>query len=121
MPSNHATKYHVKSGTYAKYQRALAVGEKAIAVKVRCPRHNPEENTRKGSHKMVVFKVGDGTSRNDVSPYELSMTPGPQNESSQKHNVPVLKHPRHYSSNVRIVRCIITGMYQARDSVFLGR
>jgi len=36
---------------------------------------------------------GDGTSRNDVYPYECSWTPGPLYESSWKHNIPALKHP----------------------------
>jgi len=40
---------------------------------------------------------GDGTSRNDVSPYECSGTPGPPNESSRKHKVPDLIHPCHFA------------------------
>ena len=40
---------------------------------------------------------GDGTSRNYVSPYECSGTPGPQINRPLWHNVPGLKHPCHYS------------------------
>jgi len=44
------------------------------------------------------IRWGDGTSWNDVSLYKVSRTPSPQNESSQKHNVPALIHPCHYAS-----------------------
>jgi len=40
---------------------------------------------------------GDGTSRNDVSPYECSGTSGPLDESSQKHNVPGTIHSCHFA------------------------
>jgi len=36
---------------------------------------------------------GDGTSQNDVSPYECSRNPGPLDELSRKHNIPALIHP----------------------------
>ena len=36
----------------------------------------------------------DGTSRNDVSPYE---TPGPLDESSRKNTIPSLIHPCHFA------------------------
>ena len=38
----------------------------------------------------VTMRWGDGTSRNDVSQYEFSCTPGPQNVAYKKHNVPAL-------------------------------
>jgi len=41
---------------------------------------------------------GDGTSRNDMSPYECSGTPGPQINCPWWHNVPALIHPCHYAS-----------------------
>jgi len=40
---------------------------------------------------------GDGTSRNDVSPYKCSGTTDPLDESSRKHNVPALIHPCHFA------------------------
>jgi len=36
---------------------------------------------------------GDGTSRNDVSPYECPGTPGPQINRLLRHNVPEMIHP----------------------------
>jgi len=41
---------------------------------------------------------GDGTSRNLVSPYECSGTPGPQMNRPLWHNVPELIHPCHFAS-----------------------
>ena len=35
-----------------------------------------------------------------MSPYQFSETPGPQHESSQKHNVPALIHPFHSRDKV---------------------
>jgi len=41
------------------------------------------------------FPCGDGTSGNDVSPYECSGTPGPQNNRPLWHTVPGLIRPCH--------------------------
>ena len=66
---------------------------------------------------------GDGTSRNDVSPYECSGTPGPQinrplSTMSLDWYIPVIL--------ITYMYCIIhihvmSGTYQSRDIVFPGR
>jgi len=47
-------------------------------------------------HPEVYFRWGDGTSRNDVSPYECSGTPGPQINRTLWHNIPGLTHPCYF-------------------------
>ena len=47
--------------------------------------------------------------------------PDRQNESSHKHNVPALIHPVIMHQPIHILLCKMTGMYQCRDIVFLGR
>jgi len=44
-----------------------------------------------------AFRWGDGTSRNDVSPYKCSGTPGPQINRPMWRNVPGSIHPCHYA------------------------
>jgi len=38
-----------------------------------------------------------------------------------KYNVPALQHSCHYGLQIRLVQCIMPGMYQSRDIVFLGQ
>jgi len=66
---------------------------------------------------------GDGTSRNDVSPYECSGTPGPQIIRPVWHNFPGLIHLCRFDHiySMYCIMQIMTGMYQSRDTVFLGR
>jgi hypothetical protein len=64
--------------------------------------HSPSQSpTPKGSWFLFILQGlslwDDGTSRNDVSPYELSGTPGPLYEFSRKHNVPALIHPCNFA------------------------
>jgi len=55
---------------------------------------------------------GDGKSQNDAFPKELSGSPGPQNESSQKHSVPAFIHPSYYAlyNTIHKGACIRTGV-----------
>jgi len=59
-----------------------------------------------GDVRMTDFEWGDGTSRDDVSPYECSETPGPQIIRPLRHKVPGLIHPCHYAlyHTLRLVR-----------------
>ena len=50
-----------------------------------------QQLTRVGIY-LVRTWWGDGTSRNDVSPYESSVTPGRLDESSRKPNVTMSLH-----------------------------
>jgi len=65
-------------------------------------------------HNDKRFRWGDGTSRNDMSPYDCSGTPGPLNQFSQKLNGPRLIHSWHYMYDTVIK---MTGKYQSRDIV----
>jgi len=47
--------------------------------------------------QVAYLGWGDRTSRNDVSPYECSGTPGPQINRPLWHNVPGLMHPYQYA------------------------
>jgi len=49
-------------------------------------------------HVIMYMWWGDETSRNDVSLYEFSGTPGPQINRPIWHNIPGLIHPRHFAS-----------------------
>jgi len=66
---------------------------------------------------------GDGTSRNDVSLYKCSGTPGPLeplDESSRKNNAPSLYIPVILHQPERIAYCKMTGMFQSKDIVSQG-
>ena len=59
------------------------------------------------SNEDRAFWWGDGTSWNDVSPYEYSVTPCPLVESSRKHSVPALIHPFHFAPTKTKRYCIM--------------
>jgi len=67
----------------------------------------------RGRVASTQFVLGDGTSRNDGSLYECSGTPG---TISLHWNIPVIIH-----YTICKGWCKMTGMYQSRDIVFLGR
>jgi len=76
-------------------------------------------------NKSVKYRIGkewwcDGTSRNDVSPYECSGTPGPIDESSPIQIVPALIHSCHSTPTKTYGVFKMTGMHQYRDIVSHG-